>query len=684
MLRVYRHSGANSEYTLSLTLPGTSGALTYQYVGAGFWQRADFDSSGNGAFRFDAFTYGVATPNAALPRTGHGAYAVDLVGSLGFGVLESLVGNGTLQVNFLTGAIVTSGTVNEVSTSTGATITSSIFTGLAQLAAASNAFSGIFAFSGGELEGVLNGRFYGPAAQEVGASWSASNSDGRAAAGVLIGRQSGAQTGNASLASLTASQIFAGETATLAANYDETSGALTGAATAGQPVIVSYDAASGNYTVIAGSRSGVFPATPSAGAVDQLTLDALNGLRYVRAGRWATTTSSNGVSTSMIDAFTFGMATSLAALPRTGSASYAVTLAGALVDASKPGPFALSGSGTLTADFASGAIATTGTATASYTDSSAATTTSSGSFTGSATLSSSANSFAGTLNLALFAGYSGGLTGHFYGPAADEVGGAAALADANGDVASVTLTGARAASGSAAGSTLAPPEISGDAASGYAIAGLPGLSETLTLLTAADREAITSDVGFDVYRKALATGTVQARIYDAGKGPLALRYASFAELGYLASNAASGSDPMRWYLPFGQRTTADQMPRTGTASYAGLVFGSGTAGGADYTLGGTSSFTVDFARASATGSLAITGSGASGTRDFGSFGFQAAGLSANGFTGTLSASGGSGSLTGWFFGPQADEIGARFDAARTLANGDKAVLTGATVAKKGP
>ncbi|WP_010546261.1 hypothetical protein, partial [Sphingomonas elodea] len=383
VLRVYRHAGANSDYTLSLTLPGTSGALTYQYVGAGFWQRADFDSSGNGAFRFNAFTYGVETPDAALPRTGSGAYAVDLIGSLGYGVLESLVGSGSLQVDFASGRIVTSGTVREVSTSTGATITTSTFTGLAQLAASSNAFAGIFAFSGGELAGVLNGRFYGPGAQEVGASWSASNADGRAAAGVLIGRQSGAQTGNASLASLTAGQVFSGETSTLAAQYDEAAGTLSSATIDGGPLLVSYDAASGNYTVIAGARSGVFSATPTSGAVDQLTLDALNGMRYVRAGRWATSTSSNGVSTSLIDAFTFGMATAASALPRTGSASYAVTLAGAMADGSKPGPFALSGSGTLTADFASGAIATNGTATATHTDSNNAVTTANGSFTGS-------------------------------------------------------------------------------------------------------------------------------------------------------------------------------------------------------------------------------------------------------------------------------------------------------------
>ncbi|MET3711139.1 hypothetical protein ABIC65_001841 [Sphingomonas trueperi] len=684
VLRVYRHASATSDYTLTLTLPGTSGALTYQYVGAGFWQRADMAASGESAFRFNAFTYGVETPDAAQPRTGNGAYAVDLVGSLGYGVLESLVGSGTLQVDFATGKVVTSGEVREVSTTTGATITSSAFLGLAQMAASSNAFAGIFAFSGGELAGTLDGRFYGPAAQEVGAAWSAANADGRAAAGVLIGRQSGAQTGNASLASLTASQIFTGEAATLTARYGDTTGELTAPSAAAQPVTVSYDAASGNYVVISGARTGLFPANPTAGAPDQLTLDALGGMRYVRAARWATTSSSNGITSSVTDAFTFGMATAAGSVPRTGSASYAVRLAGALADASKPGPFAVTGSGTLTADFASGAIATSGTATASFTDAANATTSTAGSFSGSATLSSSANSFTGSLNLALFAGYNGALTGHFYGPAADEVGAAAGLTDADGEAAAISLVGAKSGSTLAAGRTLATPDVAGDAAGGYSVTGLPGLSETLVLLTAADREAITSDAGFDVYRKTLAAGTVQARIYDAGKGPLALSYTSFAELAYLASDAAAGSDPLRWYLPFGQRTTADQMPRTGTASYAGQVFGTGTVGAAAYTLGGTSSFAVDFARASASGNLAITGSGATGTRDFGSFGFAGTGISANGFTGALSGAGGSGSLTGWFFGPQAQEIGARFETSGTLPNGDKAVLHGATLAKKAP
>jgi len=682
VLRVYRHAGANSEYTLSLTLPGTSGALTYRYVGAGFWQRADMAANGESSFRFNAFTYGVETPDTALPRTGGGAYAIDLVGSLGYGVLESLVGGGTLQVDFLSGRIVTSGEVREVSTSTGATITSSTFVGLAQLAAGSNRFSGVFAFSDGDLAGTLDGRFYGPAAEEVGASWSAANADGRAASGVLIGRQSGAQTGNASLANLTASQIFTGEAATLGANYTDATGALGATGTTAQPVTVSYDAASGNYVIISGARTGVFPASASGGGgVDQLTLDALNGMRYVRAGRWASSTSSNGVTTALTDAFTFGMATPAAALPRTGSASYAVQLAGALADASQPGPLAVTGNGTLSANFATGAITTSGTAIASFTNS-GITSTTNGSFSGSATLSSSANSFTGALNLALLGGYSGTLLGHFYGPAADETGASAALTGANGAVGAVSLVGAKSSGTFAAGSMLAPPEVTRTAAGDYGVTGLPGLSETLVLLTAADREAITSDVGFDLYRKAIAAGTVQARIYDGGKGPLALSYASFAELAYLANDAAAGRDPQRWYLPFGQRTTADQMPRTGTASYAGLVFGTGTAGGIGYTLGGTSSFTVDFARASAGGSLAITGNGAGGSRDFGTFAFQGAGISANGFTGALTAPGGAGSLTGWFFGPQAQELGATFDATRTLANGDKAVLNGAALAKK--
>lgn len=684
VLRVYRHASATSDYTLTLSLPGTSGALSYSYVGAGFWQRADIATTGESAFRFNAFTYGVETPDAAQPRIGNGAYAVDLVGSMGFGMLESLVGSGTLQIDFASGKIVTSGEVRQVSTASGATTGSSAFVGLAQLGASNNVFAGIFAFSGGELAGALDGRFYGPAAQEVGAAWSASNADGRAAAGVLIGRQSGAQTGNASLASLTASQIFTGEAATLTARYVDASGELAAPSAAAQPVTVSYDAASGNYLVISGARTGIFPANPVAGSPDQLTLDALNGMRYVRAGRWTTTTAANGITTSVTDAFAFGMMTPAGSVPRTGSASYAVRLAGSLADASKPGPLAVTGSGTLTANFASGAITTSGSASAAFTNAANATSTTNGSFTGSATLSSNANSFAGNLSLALFGGYNGALTGHFYGPAADEVGAAAALTDASGEAAAVSLVGGKGSSTLAAGRVLAAPDVSGDAASGYSVTGLPGMSETLVLLTAADREAITSDVGFDVYRKTLAAGTVQARIYDAGKGPLALSYASFAELATLASDATAGSDPQRWYLPFGQRTTADQMPRTGTASYAGQVFGTGTVGAASYTLGGTSSFAVDFARASASGRLAITGIGAAGTRDFGSLGFTGAGISANGFTGALSGSGGSGTLTGWFFGPQAQEIGARFDTVQTFSNGDKAVLNGATLAKKAP
>ncbi|PVX30227.1 hypothetical protein DD559_13535 [Sphingomonas pokkalii] len=682
-LRVYRHTATNHEYTLSLTLPGTSGALTYQYVGAGFWQRVDFASDGSGAFRFDAFAYGVRTPDAAVPRTGNGNYAIDLVGALGFGVLESLVGSGSLQVDFATGQLVTSGTVRQVANDSGTVVTSSSFTGQAQLSGSANAFAGSFAFSGGDLAGALQGRFYGPAAEEVGAAFTASNADGRAASGVLIGRQSGSQLGNATLANLTASQVFGSETATIKANYTEATGAAAMLASTAQALVVSYNAAAGSYTVIAGPRSTLFTTGGTGGGADQLTLDALGAMRYVRAARWVTTTSTGGITSKTIDAFAFGLKTADSALPRTGSASYAVTLAGALVDASQPGPLALSGSGTLSANFATGAIATSGTATASFTDSANATTSTNGSFTGSATLASAANAFSGSLTVDVLGSYGGALTGHFYGPAAEEVGASAALRDAAGEGAAVTLVGASGsgASASSALRTAIAPEIVGTAGTGYSLAGLPGFGEASLLLTAADREAITSAAGFDVYRRTLAAGTVEARIYNAAAGPLALSYASFAELGVLAANAGT-ADPQRWYLPFGQRTTADQLPRTGTAGYAGLVFGSGSVAGTAYALGGTSSFTVDFARSNATGTLAITGSGAGGTRDFGSFGFQSAGLSSGGFTGALSANGGTGSLTGWFFGPQAQEIGAKFDAVRTLAGGGQAVLSGATLAKQ--
>ena len=131
-------------------------------------------------------------------------------------------------------------------------------------------------------------------------------------------------------------------------------------------------------------------------------------------------------SAAQLDAFVYGFETAAAAVPRTGSASFNVTLNGGVL---APGADfqSLSGFGGLNVNLASGAISTLGTYTVStvlpvFTLQPPGTTTDSGSWTGNATLSAVANLFAGTFAMDGTTDYSGDILGQFFGPAAEEVG----------------------------------------------------------------------------------------------------------------------------------------------------------------------------------------------------------------------------------------------------------------------
>jgi hypothetical protein len=173
---------------LTLTNPGTSGVLTYKYVGAGFWQRTIDNNSGISG-SFDAFTYGVETPDAALRRTGAASYAVDLLGVKAYhdGV-TSLSGTGTLDADFVTSKITTNGQFTEINSS-GGLAGLGFWNGEAALASAANNFAGTFSLNVSE-QGNWTGRFYGPNTEEVGAAW-ATNDPGETglhAVGTLTGR----------------------------------------------------------------------------------------------------------------------------------------------------------------------------------------------------------------------------------------------------------------------------------------------------------------------------------------------------------------------------------------------------------------------------------------------------------------------------------------------------------------
>ena len=186
---VYVRSGSSATDSLTLTRPGSSGSLTYTYVGAGIWQRTANDKlSGS----IDAFTYGVTTPAAGVPRTGSGSYIVDLLGVIAsngsvLGV-HAIRGSGTLDVNFANGNITTSGNINASPLPGGGYAAPGSFMGTATLSSSANAFAGTLRLSESEpFTGPLNGRFYGPAANEVGAAFSGTGQNFGVVAGTIIG-----------------------------------------------------------------------------------------------------------------------------------------------------------------------------------------------------------------------------------------------------------------------------------------------------------------------------------------------------------------------------------------------------------------------------------------------------------------------------------------------------------------
>ncbi len=199
--------GATSQ-ALTLTKPGNTGALTYRYVGGGAWERATV-ANGVLDFTYDPFTYGAETTDSLVPRTGTGIYAVSLVGARAMEAPFAMAGSGSLQANFLDGSLSTSGVLTSIDVDTGLIKSIGIFFGSATIASSNN-FAGNFSMDDGKrFTGSWSGRFYGPAAEEVGAAWSFASADGEVGAGYLLGRQDATVGGiNTTLAQLDYDVLF--------------------------------------------------------------------------------------------------------------------------------------------------------------------------------------------------------------------------------------------------------------------------------------------------------------------------------------------------------------------------------------------------------------------------------------------------------------------------------------------
>jgi hypothetical protein len=185
---VYTRTANGTTDTLTLTKPGTSGHLTFQYVGSGIWQHAPSTGAASEA-DLAAFTYGVETPDTALPRTGSGGYAIDLRGIVSAPIPATLDGTGTLQANFATGEMKTVGSYSQHNADGTGSVGSLTFSGTAQIASASNNFDGALRLDGFSTDGAMSGRFYGPNANEVGATFQLVDASSAAVIGTITGRQ---------------------------------------------------------------------------------------------------------------------------------------------------------------------------------------------------------------------------------------------------------------------------------------------------------------------------------------------------------------------------------------------------------------------------------------------------------------------------------------------------------------
>ncbi|HEV2569685.1 transferrin-binding protein-like solute binding protein [Sphingomonas sp.] len=187
----------------------------------------------------------------------------------------------------------------------------------------------------------------------------------------------------------------------------------------------------------------------------------------------------------------------------------------------------------------------------------------------------------------------------------------------------------------------------------------------------ASKNPTESNATVSVYNQVSGNRSDQLVLFNPGASnpKMALTYVTYGIWQQVTDNGATLGVAQQ-YLLYGIRQAAD-APSTGSASYTTLVDGLWANPDGVYSLGGTSSFTADFAAKTVTTTLDLLGKNvATGVNK--SLGlFNGSGTIAalgGGFSGTLAHQGTdgdgnvySGSFAGAFFGPQGQEMGYTFN-----------------------
>jgi hypothetical protein len=189
------YSNQDGRLTL-VTLPYYSTGIENRYVGMGYWQR-NVVSPGVQETGFTTFTYGLETPAAAVPRTGAAHWLTDVFGMLTVPTreLRTVQGSADFEVDFAAGAFRLNGNLSEVDVVSGGGKGGALTLQSGGLLSSDSSFGGFLSYqsSDGILHGSLAGQFYGPGAEEIGASFSAEGGGN-----VLTGAMTGQRTSLAS------------------------------------------------------------------------------------------------------------------------------------------------------------------------------------------------------------------------------------------------------------------------------------------------------------------------------------------------------------------------------------------------------------------------------------------------------------------------------------------------------
>jgi hypothetical protein len=477
---------------------------TFDYVSMGLWSILPTGNplvSSNAAFGVSGYT----TPSASMP-TGTATYGGSVIGLVGVPqggspTAAALTGRSSLSVDFTTGEItgdltgmvatpLAGGTPEPWNTvALSATISGATFAGTTSVA--SMPASGAFLLAS-SATGNVNGGFYGPAGQGIGAVWSLY--DGvNSAFGTLVAQNpvviaptptptyivgapaaasvgttpplnpaQGLQQASAGGSNFSDTATFPSAGTVFAATQTALQVTPTyviadDATNAAGSTMTLVDAATGAYELKIPSLGIDADISQNAGSdlklpggdylsLNNLSPDGTPGLLdYVELNQWTLKDSSDNLTTNT--GWTLiGYQTPAAGMPTSGSATYSGTgnvFGTVFIPVPAPNNSAqISGDGSLTANFATGAVTgmmtnmVTGLSHEAWNTVSIVGTISGDTFSGATT----ANSI--TLSEYTLNNATGAISGGFYGPSANEVGAVWTLYDSNNDSAAVGVIGA--------------------------------------------------------------------------------------------------------------------------------------------------------------------------------------------------------------------------------------------------